>query len=231
MKKKKYSETECKEKFNSAIKNPQTLYQQDFVNWKGKATNGRYYADIISELLLKNIEKLNEIPMIDRARGYLSQHRNNLQRVNGSNRREERKVIGFNGKNIGELGKVIDYQIPLRDNQRDRAGKIDFISVNDNYAYLTEFKYESEESLLKAVLEIYTYAKIINLERLINELEKKLKIKDIKIQTAILFDVNSSFMYEQYKNLTDMPFLKKLIEKLQVEVYILTEIAINAFDL
>ena len=72
-------------------------------------------------------------------------------------------------KMYNKLGEILDYQVPLKDKKNTKAGKIDLISYNENEnkLYLIELKNDfSKESLLRCALEIITYSKQIDIERL-----------------------------------------------------------------
>lgn len=71
----------------------------------------------------------------------------------------------FNQGSLNILGKVLDYQTPLKDKQDDKAVKIDIVSYNKDIktVYLLELKIEdSKETMLRCVLEIYTYLKTLD---------------------------------------------------------------------
>jgi hypothetical protein len=213
----------CNETLN-AIKTPESVYANKCATWSS-VLNGRYYYDIVSEKLCEKFNELNGIQLKDRKKGYIDQHGDNLKRVDkkSSNRKEERMIIEWVGNDIGELGVVYDYQVPLKNTYADKAGKIDFISYDINNIYLTEFKLASKENLLRAVLEIFTYSKIMNVERLLNEMSEK-EIKNKKVVKTVLFDKESK-MYTQYLDLNKAPNLKILIEKLDVKIFVLEDLS------
>ncbi len=168
----KYSKDKTIKKLNEELY-PIKLYKARCINWKGKATDcDKPYSEIIAETLIENCEKLKTIPSITREKTYFGQNHGNVK-TSGSNRKEENfaKEIYKRKRELGTLGLIIDYQIPLKDNLGNKGlGKIDLISYNKNSKnlFLIELKYtENEETLLRAVLEIYTYYKIVD--------EKKLK--------------------------------------------------------
>lgn len=68
------------------------------------------------------------------------------------------------------LGNIIDYQVPLKGKQSDKIGKIDLVGYSEqNRRFsLIELKYHpigSQETLLRCILEIYTYYKFLDKER------------------------------------------------------------------
>lgn len=63
-----------------------------------------------------------------------------------------------------EIGEIVDYQTPLKDSDKDSAGKIDLLSYfgEQNQILILELKKEgSKETLLRCILEAYTYYKTI----------------------------------------------------------------------
>lgn len=65
------------------------------------------------------------------------------------------------GKSFNFIGKIVDYQVPLKHSQKcSGLGKVDLLSQKGSVAYLLEVKTrENTESPLRAIMEIYTYWK------------------------------------------------------------------------
>ena len=67
------------------------------------------------------------------------------------------------GKSFNFIGKIVDYQVPLKHKLLQECsglGKVDLLSLKDSVAYLLEVKvYKSTEVPLRAIMEIYTYWK------------------------------------------------------------------------
>ena len=79
--------------------------------------------------------------------------------------------------------RIIDYQIPLSDKKKDRAGKIDFLYVDKekHTLVLCELKASnSKESPLKAIYEIYTYYNIVDRTKLLADYNTKYNLEAIK---------------------------------------------------
>ena len=74
---------------------------------------------------------------------------------------------------FSELGVIKDYQVPLKDTLKDSGiGKIDLISFNEDIKtlFLIELKCRgSSDTLLRALLESYTYYKIVDKTKLKND--------------------------------------------------------------
>lgn len=210
-----YTEEEIKEKCKSALNNVESFYAQDFVNYRGKTVdNGKWYTEVVAEFVLKHLEEFQGIQQIKRESDYRQNHTGEYN--DDSNRVEELDAMKMfnqckNGDDIGVAGTILDYQIPLKDKETDKAGKIDLLAVNSEAAYILELKKEdSKETLLRCVLEGYTYKKTVFKSKLYREYE----IKDnLPLRTAP-FVYEEGRQWEEYQNLENRPKLKELMEKL-----------------
>ena len=223
-----YSKDEIIKKLEVAKSEMWKFYSQDFVNYRGKTSDkeGYYYTEIIAKWLLDNIELFNDIKMISRENSYkVDSHDGKIK--NKDSRREEEiiamKLFDFSqnqGKVFDIIGKIIDYQTPLKDIQTDRAGKIDLLAYNENKKTLRilELKRpDSKETMLRCVLEAYTYLKIVDKTKL---------LKDFELPEDTTIEACPFVFYgkEQYKEMQqDRENLKDLIEKLGIEIIYLKE--------
>jgi len=187
------------------IKNPKievdTFYKEKFNNYIGKTSDTEeYYSEIIAAELLNTPEFFDKIKSIKResiGKSYLTKsHHDGTFSINEkSNRHEEKfaKLLFDKNNNYSSLGKIIDFQVPLKDKQKDKAGKIDLISFDKNNStlYLIELKYgENTETLLRAILEIYTYYKIVDEGKLKNDFKNLLleasDFEKIQVKPAVM---------------------------------------------
>jgi len=82
-----------------------------------------------------------------------------------SPRVEDRIAMTYKGRRFRSIGKVLDYQVPLKGRQADEMGKIDLISYDKrlNRLYLLELKRKStNETLLRCLLEAFAYSQSVN---------------------------------------------------------------------
>ena len=223
-----YSKNEIIKKLEVAKSEMWKFYSQDFVNYRGKTSDkeGYYYTEIIAKWLLNNIELFNDIKMISRENSYkVDSHDGKIK--NKDSRREEEiiamKLFDFSqnqGKVFDIIGKIIDYQTPLKDIQTDKAGKIDLLAYNENEKTLRILelkKPDSKETMLRCVLEAYTYLKVVDKAKLLKDfgLPENTKIK----ACPFVF-----YEKEQYREMQqDKENLKDLIKKLEIEVIYLKE--------
>ena len=201
------------------LKDISTLYKEDFINYRGDTTDTKEkYTEVIAEWLIKNFNLFDNIKKITRQSSYKVDTHDGKHNNQNSNRLEEIMAIEiFNQKSLNILGKVIDYQTPLKDKLGDEAGKIDIVSYDkDNkIVYLLELKREdSKETMLRCVLEIFTYSKTLDKDKFLEDFNLP---KDTKIKASPLVFFNGS----QYKEMVDdnNKFLKQLMDKLDIEPF------------
>ena len=228
-----YSKDEIIKKLEVAKSEMWKFYSQDFVNYRGKTSDKErdYYTEIIAKWLLDNIELFNDIKMISRENSYKVDSHDGKIKNEKSEREEE--IIAMKlfdssqnqGKVFDIIGKIIDYQTPLKNVQTDKAGKIDLLAYNEKenpktLRILELKKLDSKETMLRCVLEAYTYLKVVDKAKLLKDfgLPKNTKIK----ACPFVF-----YGKEQYKEMQaikdDRENLGKLIEKLGIEVIYLKE--------
>ena len=225
-----YSKDEIIKKLEVAKSEMWKFYSQDFVNYRGKTSDKErdYYTEIIAEWLLDNIELFNDIKMISRENSYKVDSHDGKIKNEKSEREEEiiaMKLFDFSqnqGKVFDIIGKIIDYQTPLKNVQTDKAGKIDLLAYNEKenpktLRILELKKLDSKETMLRCVLEAYTYLKVVDKAKLLKDfgLPENTKIK----ACPFVF-----YGKEQYREMQeDRKNLKELIEKLEIEVIYLKE--------
>ena len=228
-----YSKDEIIKKLEVAKSEMWKFYSQDFVNYRGKTSDKErdYYTEIIAKWLLDNIELFNDIKMISRENSYKVDSHDGKIKNEKSEREEEiiaMKLFDFSqnqGKVFDIIGKIIDYQTPLKNVQTDKAGKIDLLAYNEKenpktLRILELKKLDSKETMLRCVLEAYTYLKVVDKAKLLKDfgLPENTKIK----ACPFVF-----YGKEQYKEMQaikdDRENLGKLIEKLGIEVIYLKE--------
>ena len=187
------------------------FYKSAVVNYKGKVTGSKdLYSEVIAETLINdNFIKdwLNLIPV--RPEHFKINHPNTDENVDAlkiTNRKEEilAKLLFYQG-NVDGLGYIFDYQTPLKAKQNDSYGKIDLLGYNkDDKCYsVIELKYRpsgSEETLLRCVLEAYTYYRLLDIKQ-INSAKEHEGIQQLKklhgykhtneTELVVLFDEKS----------------------------------------
>lgn len=141
---------------------PRLIYKWDALNCK------TYYNEVL-KLLLENIESIKKIEKTKRrSEFYIDRFSTSSKKIK---RKEERFCMALyftSDKGEYPFGRVINYQVPLKPRKNEYGtkkdqegmGKIDIVSLRGDSLYLIEAKRAStKDSLLKTILEIYTYFK------------------------------------------------------------------------
>jgi len=218
-----YSKNEILEEIQDMV----NFYKRKVVNYRGKTSDSKdYYTEVVAEWILKNIYLFDYIKPITREKSYKVDSHDGIIKNEESKREEEKiamKLFDFSqnqGKVFDIIGKIIDYQTPLKNVQTDDVGKIDLLAYNESKKTLRilELKRpDSKETMLRCVLEAYTYLKIVDKTKL---------LKDFGLPEDTVIKACPFVFYgkEQYREMQqDREHLKDLIEKLGIEVIYLEE--------
>lgn len=217
----KYTEADIIAKCEIAIKTPETFYNEPFVNYTGCCSGtGRPYTEVIAEYLIEHIEDFKKIRQITREEPYYTGTHSGVYSSSSPRTEEIIAMKMFNyckndgGKYI-EIGKIIDYQTPLKNVQVDEAGKIDLLAYNrhDNILRILELKKpDSTETMLRCVLEAYTYLRIVNQRKLIEDFHVAYTwIRRTCTVKACPFIFKGSNPHKEYMALAKRPMLGELM--------------------
>ena len=192
------------------------FYKVPIINYKGYVTdklkvNNTRYSEVIADTLVSKgyIKTWLELEPL-RPNHFDTGHNHSecvdINKLQITNRKEEilAKLLFYQGE-VKDLGYIFDYQTPLKKTKDDSYGKIDLLGYNskDKCYSIIELKYRpsgSEETLLRCVLEAYTYYKLFDLNQIesaqdhnsITELRALKNYKHTKnAELVILFDEKS----------------------------------------
>lgn len=186
-----YTRQETIDAVKSAMNQPENLYKDKSLNWSGKTKDTHeYYTEVVSEEILNNLKQLKNISTITRNNSYKRDNHNEIY-IKRDDDKEVQFAKRISGLEIPELGVIIDYQTPLKDSNNDKGlGKIDLISYNEenNTMYLVELKYQSDETMLRAMLESYTYFMTVDKTKLLKDYFAgiDIDIESVKVKPAVL---------------------------------------------
>ena len=226
---KKYSKEEIIKKLEESKSEMGQFYSEDFLNYISETSDKeRDYTEIIAGWLLDNIELFNEIKLITREKSYKVKTHDGIIKNEESKREEEKIAMKLfdSSKNRGKvfdiIGKIIDYQTPLKNVRGDKAGKIDLLAYNENENPKTlrilELKRpDSKETMLRCVLEAYTYLKVVDKDKL---------LKDFGLPENTVIKACPFVFYDgkQHKEMQqNRENLGQLIKELGIEVIYLKE--------
>jgi len=217
-----YTKQQIIAKIEEAMENPATLYQADVFNYKGSTVDGERYTEIAARELLSRLTQF-VIPQISRKNYKADTHADLAkgEQQKNSNRNEEWIAKRLYGKGLDKLGKVLDYQIPLKAVQSDKkTGKIDLLSYNANEqtAYILELKQQDnkDDTLLRCVLEAATYRSIVDEKNLLKSFDLP---DDTKLRTAVLI-YEDSLPYKDFQQ-SDSD-VRRLMRELHVDFFALS---------
>ena len=222
-----YSKDEITKMMEEAKSDMKNFYKKEFVNYSGETSDTKeYYTEIIAEWLLDNFYLFDTIKMISRESSYKVKTHDGKIKDENSNREEEKIAMELfdysqnKGVTFDIIGKIIDYQTPLKNVQKDDVGKIDLLAYNEKEKTLRILelkKPDSKETMLRCVLEAYTYLKIADKAKLL----KDFGLPEDTIVKACPFVF---FEGEQYKKMQEgREHLEELITKLGIEIIYLKE--------
>ena len=239
---KTYSKSEIEEMFKTAIKKPNTFYQHDFINYTGtlKDDGNTSYTEYISGLLLQNdnYKVFDDIQKITREKSYRTENHFKNFKINYESNREEEKIAKFFfrfQKNNNSFGKIIDFQTPLKDTNDNKVGKIDLLAYDESSKIARIFelkKPESDETLLRCILESFTYSKIIDSEKLKEDFKEEGLADCCKIIPCPLIFKNSQ-PYKDFEKSKKNGHsnIKRLLSAFQEEVFVIRETTPERFFL
>jgi len=215
-----------KETVESKVKDrKKRLYQEGCVNYTGKTTDTKeLYTEIISGLLLTDTDLITkDISSVTRESSYKVEGHKYHPYDSTAKREEEVFARSLYGKKFGEL-EILDYQVPLK-NKRNEAnkgiGKIDLLAWDGSCFVILELKKpKSPETLLRCILEAYTYINIIDKCKLAKDFGKP----SASVRAAVLvFEGENSKPYMDWKS-KNQPQVKALMKKLDIGLYTLKSV-------
>lgn len=134
--------------------------------------------------------------------------------------RETYGLFNFFQQNDGSF-RILDYQTPMRNTNNDNEKGIDLIGFDNRHLYILEYKRKnSDESLLRSVLEAYSYRRLI--DKGIIKFAQDFGCGGAEVIPAILMMEGSSQwnMYQEQLLDNNSPILS-LMEELGVKAFVI----------
>ncbi|MDD6815669.1 MAG: hypothetical protein PUE84_04410 [Firmicutes bacterium] len=216
-----YTRTEILEKIEASARDMATFYQQDFVNYRGCTLDtGEFYTEVAAEWCCSHLDLLDAIPQITRETSYKTPGHDGTYDP-ASCREEEITAMQMyrycaDGGSYDGIGKIIDYQTPLKNRRTDTAGKIDLLAYDGSCLRILEMKKaDSQETMLRCVLEGFTYRKTVDGEKLLRDFELP---ADTKIEACPFVFAGSGPYLELCE---ERPHLRKLMDMLHSRAFLI----------
>lgn len=211
-----YTREQIIAKCKKAFKDKKTFYKQTFINYRGKTEDtDEYFTEVISEFLCNHIsEFIDGIDTITREETYKTKGHDGVIKDSDSGRDEEIIAMKMYDKTYDFVGKMIDYQTPLKNKRSDEAGKIDLLAYDGTTLRILELKKpESDETMLRCVLEGYTYWNTVDKPKLLSDFN----LPADTIIKACPFVFKDEEQHNEMKEVR--PHLKRLMELLDSKPY------------
>jgi len=214
---------------DSLDSNPRFLYQEPYLNYQSKTIDSRQpYVEVIADELLQRKDQIKRIGAdvpIRRAKSFNMLHDGapnvdaRLERFGKLNYSEKLLAIAiYNSGTQFCFGTVFDYQVPLKERQKDRFGEIDLVARSGASIKLLELKIDGskKETLLRALLEVYTYYKLLgrSLKKLITDFDLP---ADAYFQPGILTE-HSSLSGQTLLNMNAFSNMSALVSELNADM-------------
>jgi hypothetical protein len=206
-----------------ALRTIAELYDKRLINRRGKTKDSppEWYTEVIAgELLQAHIDtKLQSLAPIERE----NYNANHDGQTLGNRREEEMLAKELFGLQFDYLGRVFDYQVPLKRERSDKAGKIDLVSYNknENIVWLLELKAcENKETLLRCILEIATYYQLLHKENFIASYSLLTGVTPERIRKGVLV-TKDSYQHQELKDLKNRPNVAQLARLLEISFFLL----------
>lgn len=231
------------------------LYQWAAVNYRDETTDSSKasgvkipYVHVIADAVLSfepHNSYLRNVPKLRRTCYKVTTHSEDHARATrkrlDSNRAEERHALQMyidsqppSKKEFPFIGKVLDYQVPLYEKEKYGLRAIDLVSYNEDILWLIELKLcNSKETLLRALLEIESYARVIqDKPHFLNcycDPVNEVNVRELRKAVVIACDdkhgvAKPKTIYEDYLLLKngdpEFDLIQKLLKLYEIEVFV-----------
>jgi hypothetical protein len=219
------------------VKDIQFFYKEDFVKNRGPNPRSRKkekYSEIIAKWIIDHIERFQQITPIHRGTSYYTKGHDGKNQPDSHNEKNIAKRIFTQGsqEEIPGVGIILDYETPLKDTQSNKSGDIDLLAFDKekNILRILELKRpDNKESMLRCVLEAYSYSKLVDREKLIRDFNRdgnfNIPENTPIVACPLVFRYTSNgkdgFQYQEMQE--ERPNLKKLMELLEVKPFVIEE--------
>ena len=169
---------------------------------------------IAEELLANHLKELNYEKVIPRSEGYFMPHQELISSFTNkaSDNQAEKKALR-DGVINNYKKYTIDYEINICPGKKQN---IDALFIYDGDLFIGEAKgprASGDEPLLKAVLEIETYSRIINSEQLVEEYSNNLEWVKKNLKTNVI--KKAVILFEECDNRKSPMYMQLIQEKYQ----------------
>lgn len=216
---------------------PNLFYKSKFLNYSGKpADSEEPYVEIIANELINNynlVMKIGENSPIRKVKcfnahpSHIPNVKSRLERFKQLEYCERLLAIAlYNSNKTYSIGKIFDYEVPLKEKQSDKYGKIDIVSKDDDKQSIKlielkiKAKNENDETLLRALLEVYTYYKLIrnSFDKFLMDYKDRLASDKYKRFQPVILTDKEALSGKTLSDIKIYPSIQTLISKMNDEI-------------
>lgn len=231
-----YKEADVRKEVQTKLQqNLNSFYGVGILNYEGTTADTKInLSEVIADELIGNYDQVCKIgkgTLIRRTKPFKRNHKGvanvaaRIKRFGYLEYNEKLLAIAlYNSKKSYCLGEIFDYEVPIKEKRTDKYGRIDLVSTDavNRSVKLIELKIKPKnkngETLLRALLEVYTYYKLISnsFDKFLEEY--KLSPKDyMRFQPAILTE-KDALSGQTLLNIKGFPRIQALIAKMNAEI-------------
>jgi len=203
------SAAELAAEWNDLPKDWYSIYQ-----WK--RTSRKSYTEQVASLILESFDDIQLVTFkLRQSRFHLKDHRGQIQLQTDISQLTEKRLLRgmFNAGQVGPLGDVIDYEVPLGAVEDAPHGDIDLLCRNDNVVFVVEAKQPSStESLLKGIVQAFVYTSLAATVR--KPLFSNYEFSQEDVLTPGFLTFRDSQSADQLRNIDEYPQLVQLIGRI-----------------
>lgn len=171
-----------------------------------------FITEIAAQWLLERIDLFDNVTMITRNSTYNILSHDEIPPTPDTNQHEKVLAMKFyTQKGIPGLGAILNYEVPLSDVRTDSKGEVDLLAYDGINLNLLELKRKNRDTMLKCVVQIYTYLKSVDQSKLLKDFHLS---HDIRITASPLVEIGSK-QYKEY-HYHEMNALRKLMAELNI---------------
>lgn len=220
-----------------ALATPKNFYREGFLNDKGTTRDTKELnTEVMAEFIINNIEIFEKGIEPERRGCYKDTNHKDLSSSKSVRSTEELFEVSekdlakelftlYKKKTLPPIGTIVDVETPLTarqtedpkpDHKTEYRGDIDLLADDGKRLIILELKKpgNEDESMLRCVMECYTYLKNVNHDILIKNFVKNQTLHDSYIVTASPLVFKGGRQYKEMQE--NRPQLKKLMKLLNI---------------
>ena len=231
-----YKEADVRKEVQAKLQeNLNSFYGVGILNYEGTTVDTeKNLSEVIADELIRNYDQVSKIgkdALIRRTKSFNRNHKGvatvkaRIQRFGCLEYNEKLLAIAlYNSKKGYCLGEIFDYEVPIKEKQTEKYGRIDLVATDtiNQSVKLIELKIKPKnkngETLLRALLEVYTYYKLISdsFDKFVEDY--KLSPKEYRRFQPVILTEKYALSGRTLLSIKEFPRIHALIAKMNDEI-------------